>query len=483
MCNLKKAGMENKKSDKCLNLFQTFMLWAFVVLSLQSCNMNTKDAVGSVRSAAGAKMGTTLTVRNGKAAAGYVYFELDTVANVDTRVTFAVDNEALEAYNKANGTNYTAYEGASLATEGAVTIPAGQLRSDYVAVNVPAGGKGNAVAITAVAGQGGSVSEDNGVFIYQVAALDAPVYEKTIKNLCYIEVNNDSPLNAGEYTLSDGKPFFDIVSVFAANINLNEEGMPYIHCNDQVAFVLEHADEIIRPLQKKGIRVHLSILGNHDDAGMRSLSAEGAKVFAKELKMYADIYGFDGFDFDDEYSSYAENKFKGSAVSGPGVVSSATECTSANYTRLMEACREVLPKGESTFGIYWYTDDDQPAGANVEKLIDYAVYGAYGAFDEYRQQDISNAIEAPYAITLSGLDNKGKMIPVSVNKAYLNKVKDGKYGYFAFYDLKSSRTYIREFNQVAKVLWNGLTVEWTGNVYARTSMEAVKFVAPSDGNQ
>ena len=75
------------------------------------------------------------------------------------------------------------------------------------------------------------------------------------------------------------------------------------------------------------------------------------------------------------------------------------------------------------------------------------------------------------------------MIPVSVNEAYLNKVKDGKYGYFAFYDLKSSRTYIREFNQVAKVLWNGLTVEWTGNVYARTSMEAVKFVAPSDGNQ
>ena len=48
MYNLKKAGMENKKSDKCLNLFQTFVLWAFVVLSLQSCNMNTKDAVGSV---------------------------------------------------------------------------------------------------------------------------------------------------------------------------------------------------------------------------------------------------------------------------------------------------------------------------------------------------------------------------------------------------------------------------------------------------
>ena len=411
--------MKSKKNAKCLSLFQAFVLLVFVVSSLQSC-MNTKDTLGSVRSAAGAKIGTTLTIRNGKAAIGYVYFELDTVANMDTRVTFAIDPEALEAYNKVNGTNYTAYEGVSLSNGGVATVPAGQLRSDYVAVSVPAGGNGNAVAITAVADQGGSVSSKNEAFIYQVAVLDALVYDKAIKNLCYIEVNNDNPLNAGEYTLSDGKPFFDIVSVFAANINLNAEGMPYIHCNDQVTFVLEHADEIIRPLQEKGIKVHLSILGNHDDAGMRSLSAEGAEAFAKELKMYADIYGFDGFDFDDEYSSYAENNFKGSAQSGRGVVASLAECTSANYTKLMEACRKLLPKGESTFGIYWYIDDDQPVGENLEELIDYAVYGAYGAFDEYRQQDISNAIEAPYAITLSGLDATGEMKAVSVNEKYLN---------------------------------------------------------------
>ena len=431
-----------------MSLFQAFVLLVFVVSSLQSC-MNTKDTLGSVRSAAGAKIGTTLTIRNGKAATGYVYFELDTVANMDTRVTFAIDPEALEAYNKVNGTNYIAYEGVSLANEGVATVPAGQLRSDYVAVSVPAGGNGNAVAITAVADQGGSVSSKNEAFIYQVAVLDAPVYDKAIKNLCYIEVNNDNPLNAGEYTLSDGKPFFDIVSVFAANINLNAEGMPYIHCNDQVTFVLEHADEIIRPLQEKGIKVHLSILGNHDDAGMRSLSAEGAEAFAKELKMYADIYGFDGFDFDDEYSSYAENNFKGSAQSGRGVVASLAECTSANYTKLMEACRKLLPKGESTFGIYWYIDDDQPVGENLEELIDYAVYGAYGAFDEYRQQDIS-------------------------------KVKKEGFGYFAFYDLKANRVYTKEFNQVAKILWGGLTVNWTGNVYSRTELTPVKQAALSE---
>ena len=157
--------MKSKKNAKCLSLFQAFVLLVFVVSSLQSC-MNTKDTLGSVRSAAGAKIGTTLTIRNGKAAIGYVYFELDTVANMDTRVTFAIDPEALEAYNKVNGTNYTAYEGVSLSNGGVATVPAGQLRSDYVAVSVPAGGNGNAVAITAVADQGGSVSSKNEAFIY-----------------------------------------------------------------------------------------------------------------------------------------------------------------------------------------------------------------------------------------------------------------------------------------------------------------------------
>lgn len=464
-----------------------FRVWALSTLAVMPCQfavaesrcvevenvwMDDADAViGVVRSAAGAGMGTTLTVRNGREATGYVCVELPEAADTDMQVAFTISDAALADYNEANDCAYTTYSRAELANGGKAVIPAGQCRSDYVAVRIPAGGNGDAVAITATFGKCGIKSEP---FVYRVAEMNVPVYDKPLKNLCYIEVNNENPLNAGEYTLSDGKPFFDIVSVFAANINLNPEGKPYIHCNDQVAFVLRHADEIIRPLQTKGIKVHLSILGNHDDAGMRSLSEEGAKAFAKELKMYADIYGFDGFDFDDEYSSYAENNFKGSVVSGPNVVASAGECTSANYTKLMEVCRELLPKGESTFGIYWYTDDDQPAGAHVEDLIDYAVYGAYGAFDEYRQQELSNSIEAPYAITLSGLDATGGMKAVSVNEEYLKKVKDGKYGYFAFYDLKSDRVYTKEFNQVAKILWDGQTVEWTGYVYARTGMVPVK---------
>lgn len=68
--------------------------------------------------------------------------------------------------------------------------------------------------------------------------------------------------------------------------------------------MLRNADKFIRPLQAKGIKVVMTILGNHDEAGMGNLSEAAAKDFAKELKAYLDIYGLDGIDFDDEYTSY-----------------------------------------------------------------------------------------------------------------------------------------------------------------------------------
>lgn len=439
---------------------------------------NVDGQFGAVRSAAGAKMGATLTTKNGESATGHVYFELSKVAEQDTKVTFKIDADALTAYNAANSTNYTAYEGATLSNNGEVTIPAGKRISDYIDVNIPAGKSGNAVAITATADNGVTISSNNSTYIYQVKSVTYPQHNKAIKNLCYIEVNNENPLNAGEYTLSNGEPFFDIVSIFAANINLDSDGKPYIYCNEQVTYVLHNADKIIRPLQEKGIKVHLSILGNHDDAGMRSLSEEGAKAFAKELKYYVDIYGLDGIDFDDEYSSYAEGSFKGSAQSGTGVVASTAECTPQNYTNLLKACREELPKENGTaFGIYWYTYSDHPLGTEVESLIDYTVFGSYGSFMEYTGQDIDNTIEAPYAITLIA-DNNGSPVVVPVSESNLQKVKDNGYGYMAFYNLKSSKLYTSTFNQVASILWDD-TVEWTGNTYARTETSPVQYSKPS----
>ena len=424
---------------------------------------------GSVRSAAGAKMGTTLTLKNNTDATGYVYFELSKVSEQDTKVTFKIDDKALSEYNEANGTSYQTFPGVTLENGGATTITAGKRKSELLAVNIPAGKTGSnyAVAITATADNGTTIASNNASYLYLIKTIQIPTYTRDIKNIVYIEVNNENPLNAGEYFMGD-EPFFDIVSIFAANINLDKDGAPYISCNTQTAYVLQNADKIIRPLQEKGIKVHLSILGNHDDAGMRSLSEDGAKAFAKELKAYADIYGLDGFDFDDEYSSYAENKYQGTSGS---VVSSKSECTPQNYKRLLEICREVMPKEEGlAFGIYWYTSNDHPIGEGLEDLVDYTVFGTYGSFREYSGQNISKEIQAPYAITLVAEDN-GTILPINVNETNLNKVVNNGYKYFAFYNLKSSRNYELYFNKVATKLWNK-DVTWTGNYFGRTDLTA-----------
>ena len=60
---------------------------------------------------------------------------------------------------------------------------------------------------------------------------------RKVKNLCYVEVNRESMLNAGEYTMKNDKsPFFDIASVFAANIRLSADDVPYVSCNEQTRF-------------------------------------------------------------------------------------------------------------------------------------------------------------------------------------------------------------------------------------------------------
>lgn len=427
---------------------------------------------GSVRSAAGAKMGTTLTLKNNKDATGHVYFELSKASEQDTKVTFKIDNDALKAYNAANGTSYEMYPGVTLDNDGKVTIEAGKRKSDLLAVTIPAGQTGSnyAVAITATADNGATIASNNASYVYLIKSIQLPNNApRDIKNIVYVEVNNENPLNAGEYILVEDKaPFFDIVSIFAANINLDKDGSPYISLNDQTAFVLHNADKIIRPLQEKGIKVHLSILGNHDDAGMRSLSDAGAKAFAKELKAYADIYGLDGFDFDDEYSAYDKGTYKGSS---PAVVGTTRECTQERYSNLMYECRQLMPKESNiAFGIYWYRSTDYPKGdingVAITDLVDYTVYGQYGGF--WALSEYPANMQAPYAITLAGAStNDGSPIGIRSNSTHLNNVKDKGYGMFAFYNLNINRYSKRVFNEMSQAIYNK-EVEWSGKYFERT---------------
>lgn len=438
---------------------------------------NIEGNFGYVKSAAGAKALTAIAINGDKHGTGHLYFELNKATNKDITVTFKVDESALNTYNQVNGTNYPMYptDKLSLENEGITTIPAGKRKSSSVELDIQPGGTIGttyAVAVSATASDGIETSSNNESYIYLVTPqATLPNTEKgRVKTICYIEVNNENILNAGEYTMENSKkPFFDIVNVFAANIRLNEEGKPYVHCNPQVTFVLENADKLIRPLQQKGIKVHLTILGDHTPAGMRSLGDEAAKDFAKELKSYVDIYGFDGISFDDEWSNYEQ-------VGGhPGLVVPSQE----QYSRLIYECRQIMP--DKQIGVYWCKQENgEPSinyplgeieGKDVNDLLDYTVFGNYNLWNELSHIDKTK--QCPYAINVT----EDNFYP---NSVYLSKIKN-EWGYFAIYNLKASKVYSSKFNEIGQTLYND-NIVWTEQVYGRTDFTPSRSSAIKDYN-
>ena len=469
---------------KYLNNIKSSLLVATIVCVgsvFTSCEdditMNTTDlskletvdgTYGYVRSVAGARELTPITIFGDATGNGHLFFELSKSAEQNINVTFKIDEAALTAYNAKHGTSYEMYPANKLTLEnaGSTIVKAGEKKSESVTLNIGAGGtvgKTYAVAISATASDGVTLSTNNESYIYLINPLPAIPNSKKgdVRTLCFVEVNDENILNCGEYTMANsGKPFFDVVSIFAANINIDSEtGRACVFCNDQVSYVLKNADKIIRPLQAKGIKVNLSILGNHYEAGVANLSQEAAKDFAKELKAYVDIYGLDGIDFDDEYTNYSDNPSPGFEVR-----------SSENYLRLIEECRKIMP--DKLLGIYEYQGYDAPNGTTAEgktagDLVDYMCYGTYQRYVKDREQQFSGMTPAkygPYSLKINEEYNGGW---VNFDEATIQDLKDAGYGLQVFYNPKPrTYSYDKYFTAVSKILFNE-EVEWSGNYYNR----------------
>jgi hypothetical protein len=126
-------------------------------------------------------------------------------------------------------------------------------------------------------------------------------------SIAYVEVNNDELRNVGRYTLENGANAFDVAIIFAANIN-NDNGRAVLYANENVQRTLDQAATQIRPLQAQGIKVTLSVLGNHQGTGLANFTSKAAaRDFAAQVSATVAKYGLDGVDLDDEYSDYGAN--------------------------------------------------------------------------------------------------------------------------------------------------------------------------------
>ncbi len=124
-----------------------------------------------------------------------------------------------------------------------------------------------------------------------------------VRTMMCMEVNDMNPLEVSSYTLKNsGKMYYDAVMLFAANINYNDEtGRVYVSMNENVSAILAKRDHYLQPLQDRGIKVYLSILGNHDRANIDNLADETARYYAQEIKAICDVYKLDGVFYNSEY--------------------------------------------------------------------------------------------------------------------------------------------------------------------------------------
>ncbi|WP_263081173.1 glycosyl hydrolase family 18 protein [Endozoicomonas sp. Mp262] len=123
------------------------------------------------------------------------------------------------------------------------------------------------------------------------------------KKIAYVEVNSNDIANVGCFKEND-ELLFDIAIIFAANINYDSNSQKAVlHLNRRISNLLDNNLQKIRHLQKEGVKVLLSVLGNHQNAGWSCFANEEDAIdFAQIVKSTIDRYGLDGIDIDDEYS-------------------------------------------------------------------------------------------------------------------------------------------------------------------------------------
>jgi Glycosyl hydrolases family 18./Domain of unknown function (DUF1735). len=227
-------------------------------------------------------------------------------ATKDIEVELFFDAEYLSEYNYINKQEFSIFPAGKikLPENTKITIAAGKTESDPVELTLNGDdldfNTQYLVPLYIKPVKYAKINQDarlNYVFMRKV--------DRTVKNVVYFEVNDCNPLNALEYVLEDGTPFFDAVILFAANINYDAtDDIVFLHNNPNVQALLNESEVYLQPLRKAGIKVYLGLLGNHDPAGLAQLSDWGAHEWAQEVADACKKYKLDGVNLDDEYSSY-----------------------------------------------------------------------------------------------------------------------------------------------------------------------------------
>jgi hypothetical protein len=260
------------------------------------------------------------------------------------------------------------------------------------------------------------------------------------KGVCYVEVNNNDIRNVGNYTLSTGQQLFDVAIIFAANINYNTTTQKAeLFYNTQVTNVLSNASTYIQPLQAKGIKVLLSILGNHQGAGISNFPTQAAaQAYAQLLSNAVTTYGLDGIDFDDEYADYGTN--------GTG------QPNSSSFVYLVTALRQLMPTKIISFYFYGPAASRLSYnGVTVGSKVDYSWNAIYGSYSVPAVPGLAKSNLGPAAIDIQSTS-------ATTAASLATQTVNNSYGIYLYYNLPNTdvHTYL---SSVSNALYGKPTIK------------------------
>ena len=293
-----------------------------------------------------------------------------------TSASVQIDSEYLTAYNEEHNTDFELYPTnlVSFANDGVLTMNT-ETKSGEVEMTIKAGTDLEADKTYVLPLMISNASSDIKIkddkakhCIYLVKDMrgtsDCFKGEDKVKGYLFFEVNDTNPLNAFSFELENGKLLWDVVVLFAANINYDSEaGRPRIQCNPNVQFLLDNNETYLQPLRKRGIKVLLGLLGNHDMSGLAQLSKQGAKDFAREVAQYCKAFNLDGVNYDNEYS-------KNPDLNNPALAPESEEAAA----RLCYETKQAMPdKLVTVYDLSYMYGVESVDGVDVKEWIDIVV--------------------------------------------------------------------------------------------------------------
>lgn len=269
--------------------------------------------------------------------------------------------------------------------------------------------------------------------------------DKTPLFMVYVETNDINPLIAGGYTFTNTAgtqmAMIDICNLFASNIHIDDSGNPTLYFNVELTPIMASPSTYIAPLQARGIKVLLSVLGDWTGKGVANLTIPSQiESFANILCYVVDHYGLDGICFDDEYANYS------SFVSG-------------SYGTLIEALRAKLDANFSTHKLITVFDFGYTSQISAAQgaLIDYADYAALSPSSFSSSSSIAGITTdrwMPVSINLGTVTSTY----LSTIRTRAGQVRTGGYAGFMAFNLRcNSSLQLSVLESIADGLYNTST--------------------------